>query len=70
VLVGNAFLPPLPLAKPTYISQELIAFQDLLDSSTPTMKINSSSLTFDPSFIESHNHDGTLLFSTGSNISV
>ncbi|CAK9222696.1 unnamed protein product, partial [Sphagnum troendelagicum] len=30
VLVGNASLPPLPLAKPTYISQELIAFQDLL----------------------------------------
>ncbi|CAK9271553.1 unnamed protein product [Sphagnum jensenii] len=70
VLVGNASLPPLPLAKPTYISQELIAFQDLLDSSTPTMTIDSRSLTLDPSFIQSHNHDGTLLFSTSSNISV
>ncbi|CAK9271556.1 unnamed protein product, partial [Sphagnum jensenii] len=69
VLVGNASLPPLPLAKPTYISQELIAFQDLLDSSTPTMTIDSRSLTLDPSFIQSHNHDGTLLFSTSSNIS-
>jgi serine/threonine protein kinase len=60
VLVGNASLPPLPLAKPTYISQELIAFQDLLDSSTPSMAIDSRSLPLDPSFIESHNHDGTL----------
>ncbi|KAH8964013.1 hypothetical protein BDL97_04G041600 [Sphagnum fallax] len=70
VLVGNASLPPLPLAKPTYISQELIAFQDLLDSSTPSMTIDSRSVTPDPSFMESHNHDGTLLCSTGSNISV
>jgi serine/threonine protein kinase len=70
VLVGNASLPPLPLAKPTYISQELIAFQDLLDSSTPTMTLDSRSLTLDPSFIESHNHDGTLLCSTSSNNSV
>jgi serine/threonine protein kinase len=60
VLVGNASLPPLPLAKPTYISQELIAFQDLFDSSTPSMTIDSRSLTLDPSFTESHNHDGTL----------
>jgi serine/threonine protein kinase len=67
VLVGNASLPPLPLAKPTYISQELIAFQDLLDSSTPTMTIDSRSLTPDPSFIESHNHDGTILCCTSSN---
>ncbi|KAH8964007.1 hypothetical protein BDL97_04G041100 [Sphagnum fallax] len=70
VLVGNASLPPLPLAKPTYISQELIAFQDLLDSSRPTMTLDSRSLTLDPSFIESHNHDGTLLCSTSSNNSV
>jgi interleukin-1 receptor-associated kinase 1 len=70
VLVGNASLPPLPLAKPTYISQELIAFQDLLDSSTPTMTIDSRSVTPDPSFMESDNQDGTLLCSTGSNISV
>jgi serine/threonine protein kinase len=70
VLVGNASLPPLPLAKPTYISQELIAFQDLLDSSTPSMIIDSRSLTPYPSFIESHNHDSTLLCSTSSNISV
>ncbi|CAK9223810.1 unnamed protein product [Sphagnum troendelagicum] len=70
VLVGNASLPPLPLAKPTYISQELIAFQDLLDSSTPSMTIDSRSLTLDPSFIESLNHDVTLLCSTSSNISV
>ncbi|KAH9564828.1 hypothetical protein CY35_04G045700 [Sphagnum magellanicum] len=67
VLVGNASLPPLPLAKPTYISQELIAFQDLLDSSTPSMTIDSRSLTPDPSFIESHNHDGTILCRTSSN---
>ncbi|CAM6072194.1 unnamed protein product [Sphagnum tenellum] len=70
VLVGNASLPPLPLAKPTYISQELIAFQDLLDSSTPSMTIDSRSVTPDQSFMESHNHDGTLLCCTGSNISV
>ncbi len=70
VLVGNASLPPLPLAKPTYISQELIAFQDLLDSSTPSMTIDSRSLTLDPSFIESQNHHSTLLCSTDSNISV
>ncbi|CAK9271557.1 unnamed protein product [Sphagnum jensenii] len=67
VLVGNASLPPLPLAKPTYISQELIAFQDLLDSSTPTTTIDSRSLTPDPSFIESQNHDGTILCCTSSN---
>jgi interleukin-1 receptor-associated kinase 1 len=67
VLVGNASLPSLPLAKPTYISQELIAFQDLLDSSTPSMTRDSRSLTPDPSFKESHNHDGTILCCTSSN---